>query len=255
MAQREGSSASPSGPGQEAAGIAALFGSLAAVFAAPLQPATSGSITELVTRLTALLADGLGGSVVLLLARPDGRLALAASVDSDPLRDDALRRGLGLSPVSARAGLLSRVLVSGEPVEAPAAAWGQIAQWGDPAAVEVLEGLGPLAVCMVPVRARGSALGALLWARPAGSPSPGGLERALLQEVADRVGLAGAYESQMAATLSAETRLRSSAARQVALADLGAGRSSGSPTPTSSRTPSACSPISSESTSCTCSRP
>jgi diguanylate cyclase (GGDEF)-like protein len=101
------------------------------------------------------------------------------------------------------------------------ASWSQLEDWAEREELALLEALGPVAMCIVPVRARARLRGALLLARPAGRGLPSALERALLQDVADRVGLSGAYAAEVSAHDGAEERLRVNAARQAALAELG----------------------------------
>ena len=189
----------------------ALLDSIAAVLAPPDEPASRDPVGELGRRLTRILADCFGGSVVLFLGDEVGRLRVVASVDRDRGRDARVDHALSAAVASSGVGLVGRVLTSAEAVEAPQVAWHQIAAWQDPAALAMLEETGPVAICVVPVRARAAAVGALLWARPAGEGAPGRLERTVLRDVADQIGLASAYLAEVAARATAEKRLRSNA--------------------------------------------
>ena len=174
-----------------------------------------GSLTRIISRF-------LGGSVVLWLLEEDsGEFSVAASADERHETNALLARAIGGSRPSGRLGLVGSVVDSGVAVEAPRAAWSQLEECDDASVVTLLEALGPVSLCIVPARARSQVRGALLLARPAGQGPLSKAERAVLQDAADRIGLANAYGSEDLARRNAEERLASNAGRQAALADLG----------------------------------
>ncbi|HLN05621.1 MAG TPA: EAL domain-containing protein, partial [Acidimicrobiales bacterium] len=178
-------------------------------------------IGELGGFATRTISSAFGGTTVLWLLDEAGDLLDAvASAAEDPATSGVLTRALGRARPSAVLGLLGRVLSTGAPVEAPQAAWRQLGEWGDLDAVDLLEATGPMAFCLVPVRARAHAIGALLLGRTASHGMPSPSERTLLQDVADQVGLAVANErlsrstaTHLSARRAAEEALAASEAR------------------------------------------
>ena len=239
--------------------IALLDSVAAAVRARPSRPATSDSIGELVTRSLTRCSPTVSAArwccswptrtAVSSSAR--ARTAIAARRRPLPRRS---RSPCRLGPRSRR----QRARLGRGRSRRPEVAWHEIAPGADPAALGLLEDVGPCGC----VHGAGASAHRSRWARlvvGAHRPtkSPGGLRRAPCSRTwPTRSGSAGAYQDQVAATL--ERREAPAAPMPPARRrspTSGAGRSSGSPTPTSSRTPSACSPNSWKSTSCTCSRP
>jgi len=195
---------------------------LAVALTAPgRESANVEAIAELGRVATRSVASSLDGAAVLWLLDEAGDLLDAvASADRDPAINSVLARALGKARPSAVLGLLGRVLSTGAPIEAHEGSWGQLGEWGDSEALALLEASGPMAFCLVPVRARSKALGALLLARPAGRAAPSSAERTLLQDVADQLGLAAASErltrstaTHLAARRDAEEALKASEAR------------------------------------------
>jgi diguanylate cyclase (GGDEF)-like protein len=206
-----------------------VLDAIAVALSAPDGEATSpGSIRELTGFATHILAETLGGSAVLWLKDDSGRLELFASADQDPTTDNLLLRALKGARPLAGGGLVGRVLDAGGPLEASQTTWRELLEWDQAGLCALLDGLGALSAFVAPVRARSEVVGALLFSRSAPKRGPSGLERTVLQDVADQIGLARAYVSQVSARANAESlvlereaRLRSSASRQAALADLG----------------------------------
>ncbi|MGO9334985.1 MAG: GAF domain-containing protein, partial [Acidimicrobiales bacterium] len=169
------------------------------------QVTSTGSIVQLASAATRSLATALGGSAVLwLLDDAEDLLGAVASADQDPALSSLLARGLARARPSSAPGLLGRVVSTGAPVEVPKAAWKQIGEWDDPEALAQLEASGPVALCIVPVRARSKVLGALLLGRRAERGAAIAAERTLLQDVADQIGLAAAHDVQVSARFAAE---------------------------------------------------
>ena len=217
--------------------------------------ASGACLASLSGSLARIIARFFGGSVVLwLYEETSGQFSVIACADERPETNALLVRAIGGPRPSGRLGLVGTVVDSGVAVEVPRAAWSELEGCEDASVVSLLEALGPVSLCIVPARARSEVKGALLLARRAGRSLLSKLERAVLQDAADRIGLASTYASADTARKAAEDRLASNAARQAALADLGRWALVGLPYPTSSTTPSACLPSSSKSTSCTCSR-
>ena len=171
--------------------------------------------------VTSAVASGFGGSALLWLLDDNSEPVLAAGADAVAATRTLLVRALGRTRGPGRRGLLGHVLSTAAPLEVAKASWSQLEDWDEREELAELEALGPVAMCIVPVRARARLRGALLLARPAGRGLPNALERSLLQDVADRLGLAGAYAVEQDARDGAEIRLRANAARQAALAELG----------------------------------
>ena len=184
------------------------------------QVTSTGSIVQLASAATRSLATALGGSAVLwLLDDAEDLLGAVASADQDPALSSLLARGLARARPSSAPGLLGRVVSTGAPVEVPKAAWKQIGEWDDPEALAQLEASGPVALCIVPVRARSKVLGALLLGRPGGRGAAPASERTLLQAVADQVGLAAAHDAQVSARVAAERLVLDATRRQAALVE------------------------------------
>jgi diguanylate cyclase (GGDEF)-like protein len=207
-----------------------VLDAIAVALSAPDGRATSpASIGELAGFAAHTIAEALTGSTLLFLKDETGQLDLVASADQDPSTDSLLTRALAGARQFGVLGLLAAVLEAGGPLEASQVNWGQLGDWGGDAEITgALEALGPVNLFVVPVRARSEVVGALLFARPDPPGGPSRLERTVLQDVADQIGLAGAYVSQVLArsnaeklVLEREERLRSNASRQAALADLG----------------------------------
>jgi diguanylate cyclase (GGDEF)-like protein len=176
---------------------------------------------ELEGSVARILADSLGGSAVLWLLDDKASPELVATADRRRAIEALIARALRKPRSPSGLGLLARVLKTGSALELASVSWRQLEDWDDTEALELLEGIGPVALCIVPVRARAEVLGALVLARPAADGLLGALARGVLQDVADRVGLARAYGAEVSARAAAEERLRSAASRQVALAELG----------------------------------
>jgi len=183
--------------------------------------APSASLSALAVSLTRIIARSLGGSAVLWLMNDSGELAVAACADEHPETNALLARAIGGPRPSGRLGLVASVVDSGVVLEASRAAWSQLEDCDDVAVVSLLEALGPVSLCIVPARARSEVKGAMLLARKAGQEPLSSGERAVLQDAADRIGLASAWASLDLARKSAEERLASNAGRQAALAELG----------------------------------
>jgi diguanylate cyclase (GGDEF)-like protein len=219
---REGSPPDQFDPERAESPMVAILDSIAAALAAPDSEAASpSSIAELAAFSTRTLAQGLGGAAVLWLLDDSGDLDVAASADQDPARDVLLARALGGARRLDRLGLVGGVLSAGGPVEAPEVLWTELGEWDDLEAAQLLDELGPVALCIVPVRARTETRGALLLAREASKGAPPPAERTVAQDVADQIGLTSAYAASVTARFRAEERLRSNTARQAAFADLG----------------------------------
>ena len=184
------------------------------------QVTSTGSIGQLGSVATHAVATALGGSAVLWLLDDAGELLGAvASADPDPALNCVLARGLARARPSSALGLLGRVVSTGAPVEVPQAAWKEIGEWDDPETLAQFEASGPVALCIVPVRARSKVLGALLLGRPAERGVVLAAERTLLQDVADQIGLAAAYDAQVSARVVAERLVLDAARRQAALVE------------------------------------
>jgi len=226
---QEGQSSPPLQPEHDESPLMAVLASVAVALAAPVGDGPRpGSIDELGAFATRIIAEALAGSAVLWLEDQAGDLYVAAIADQDPISEALLARALVAARPFTAPGLVGRVLTTGGPLESPQVAWSQLGEWDDPEAPRLLEPLGAVALCIVPVRARSEVHGALLLARPSSHGLPSRAERTVLQDVADQIGLAAAYMAQVSARASAERsvlesgeRLRSNAGRQAALADLG----------------------------------
>ncbi len=229
MPHQEGQSSPPLQPEHDESPLMAVLASIAVALAAPAGDGSRpGSSDELGAFATRIIAEALAGSAVLWLEDQAGDLRVAAIADQDPISEALLARVLVAARPLTALGLVGRVLTTGGPLESPQVAWSQLGEWDDAEASRLLEPLGPIALCIVPVRARSEVHGALLLARPSSHGLPSLAERTVLQDVADQIGLAAAYVSQVSARASAERsvresaeRLRSNAGRQAAIADLG----------------------------------
>jgi hypothetical protein len=148
--------------------MVAILDSLAVALAASDGGAASpSSIAELAAFSTRTMAQALGGAAVVWLLDDSGDLDVAASADQDPARDALLARALGGARRLDRLGLVGGVLSSGAPVEAREVRWTELGEWDNLEAAQLLDELGPVALCIVPVRARTEIRGALLLARQA----------------------------------------------------------------------------------------
>jgi diguanylate cyclase (GGDEF)-like protein len=219
MAQGEAPSLAPLAPDDAAL---AVLDSIASLFAT-LAPGKVGEVElrELAGPVVRTMAEFLGGSAAFFLAEDKGGFELVASADRRASVEALVSRALRAPRVPSRLGLLARLLKSGAVLELENLSWSQLEDFDDSEALALLEAMGPVAACIVPVRAGADVLGALLLARPASEGPPGALVRSVLQAVADRVGFAGAYGAQVSARSAAEERLRAAASRQAALAELG----------------------------------
>ena len=229
MAEEQEASSTRSDAEADENALITVLDAIAVALSAPDGEATSpGSIRELTGFATHILAETLGGSAVLWLKDDSGRLELFASADQDPTTDNLLLRALKGARPLAGGGLVGRVLDAGGPLEASQTTWRELLEWDQ------------AGLSRAPRRARGAR--ARSWHRSGRAPKssercssrsapkrgPSGLERTVLQDVADQIGLARAYVSQVSARANAESlvlereaRLRSNAGRQAALADLG----------------------------------
>jgi diguanylate cyclase (GGDEF)-like protein len=221
VAHREDPISPPYGSGHEKDTLLGVLESATAALARSDDSAPGAGTGGPSAAATRVVSESLGGSAVLWLLDQSGGLGLAAVAGLGPVTDTVLAQALGKAQTRGGPGLLGIVLRTGTPVDAPALEWSQLGEWDDPEVLGLLESLGPVAMCIVPVRARAEVRGAMLLARTAALGPPSWAQRTILQDVADRIGLASAYAAQVSARAAAEERLRSNAGRQAALADLG----------------------------------
>ena len=219
MGHQEGSSLSSpdSEPGED--GVIAVLDALAVALAGADGEMSIDEIAGLATRA---ISEALGGSVLIWLLDDAGEnLDAVATSDQDPQTEALLGQALGRARLSGTPGLLAQMLASGAPVEATRVAWTDVGEWdgGDLEALGRLEASGRVAICTVPVLARSKVLGALLIARPESRGVPSPAEATVLRDVADQIGLAAAYGTQLSARLGAERLLLDAARRQAALVE------------------------------------
>lgn len=181
----------------------------------------STSVAALAVSLTRIVARSLRGSAVLWLMNDSGEFAIAACADEHPETSALLASTIGGSRPSGRLGLVGTVMDSGVAVEASPGSWSQLEERDDASVVSLLEALGPVSLCIVPARARSEVKGAMLLARRAGEDVLSNAERAVMQDVADRIGLASAWASLDLDRVRADERLALNVGRQAALAELG----------------------------------
>ena len=204
-------------PGED--GVIAVLDALAVALAGADGEMSIDEIAGLATRA---ISEALGGSVLIWLLDDAGEnLDAVATSDQDPQTEALLGQALGRARLSGTPGLLAQMLASGAPVEATRVAWTDVGEWdgGDLEALGRLEASGRVAICTVPVLARSKVLGALLIARPESRGVPSPAEATVLRDVADQIGLAAAYGTQLSARLGAERLLLDAARRQAALVE------------------------------------
>jgi diguanylate cyclase (GGDEF)-like protein len=220
VAQREDPVSRPVGSEREDEGLLGVLEAAGAALArsddnAPGPRVPAGRLGAAI----GVVAEALKGAAVLWLLSETGALELGAVAGRGLAPDDLLAQGLAKSQPSDGLGLLSKVLRSGAAIQAPMTNWSQLGEFEDP--LGRLEAVGPVAMCVVPVRARREVRGALVLARPYRLGPPSRAQLKILQDLGDRIGLESAYAAEVLARASAEARLASNAGRQGALAELG----------------------------------
>ncbi|HEV8064533.1 MAG TPA: diguanylate cyclase, partial [Acidimicrobiales bacterium] len=117
------------------------------------------STLELIAKTTGSV---MGGSCIIWLA-DDGlaEVAVGAAFDADPERSDALKEAFRDGRHRLDAGVFASVLAAAGPITLNPMQWGEIDGWASPRGPELLADLGPVALTLVPLRARGTVPGIL----------------------------------------------------------------------------------------------
>jgi diguanylate cyclase (GGDEF)-like protein/PAS domain S-box-containing protein len=188
------------------------------------------STLALIAQTTGSVMDG---SCILWVADDQHEgMSVVAAYDADERRAGLLERAFAGAHHPMGQGVLASALSATGPITLSPMRWSELTGWGTPSAPETLANLGPVALTLVPLRARGTTPGILGLLRPsAPGASVGGLgvpgslnadDRTMLRHLGDRIALAidNARLLQRAESEIAERR-RAEAARKEGEATIG----------------------------------